>query len=74
MELNLPADLQTKLTQLNAHEGKNSEALAVEAIERLVAYDEWFLAKVKEGEEAADRGDVLDHEAVRVTIDSRYSR
>jgi predicted transcriptional regulator len=29
--------------------GRDSEALVMEAVERMVDYDEWFLAKVERG-------------------------
>jgi predicted transcriptional regulator len=53
-----------------AHGG--TEALVVEAVERLVSYDEWFLREVQKGLAAADRGELVDHDEVRKLIDERY--
>ena len=72
MEVRLNADLQEKLTRLATQQGRDSESLVVEAVERLVNYDEWYLKEVEKGLAAADRGELLDHEDVRKLIDSRY--
>jgi predicted transcriptional regulator len=72
MEVPLNPDLQTKLTRLAAQQGRPSEALVVEAVERLVNYDEWFLREVDKGLAAADRGELVDHADVRKMIDQRY--
>jgi len=64
MEVNLNPDLQARLAQLAAQQGRDAEALACEAIERLVDYDEWFIAEVEKGLAAADRGELLTHEEV----------
>jgi predicted transcriptional regulator len=44
----------------------------VEAVERLVNYDEWFLREVENGLAAADRAEFVDHADVRKMIDQRY--
>ena len=44
----------------------------VEAVERLVNYDEWFLREVEKGLAAADRGEFVDHEDVGKMLNSRY--
>ena len=72
MEVHLNPDLQAKLTRLAAEQGRDTEALAREAIERLVDYREWFLREVEKGLAAADRGEFIDHEEVGRLIDSRY--
>jgi predicted transcriptional regulator len=72
MEVPLNPDLQVKLSRLAAQQGRPSEALVVEAIERLVNYDEWFLREVNEGLAAADRGELVDHADVRKMIGQRY--
>jgi len=72
MELRLKPDLQAKLTRLAAEQGRDSESLAVEAIERMVNYDEWFLQEVEKGLAAADRGEFVEHEDIRKLINNRY--
>lgn len=68
----LNSDLQTKLSRLAAQQGRDSAALVIEAIERMVNYDEWFLREVDKGLGAADRGELIDHTDVRKMIDERY--
>ncbi|MGA2375786.1 MAG: hypothetical protein ABSF72_09705 [Candidatus Sulfotelmatobacter sp.] len=65
-------DLQAKLSRLAAQQGRASEALVVEAVERMVSYHEWFLREVDKGLAAADRGELVDHGEVRKMIDERY--
>jgi predicted transcriptional regulator len=72
MDVPLNPDLQAKLTRLAAQQGRASEALVVEAVERLVNYDEWFLREVDKGLAAADRGELVEHSDVRKMIDQRY--
>jgi predicted transcriptional regulator len=72
MEIPLNADLQAKLSRLAAQQGRPTEDLAAEAIERMVNYDEWFLAEVQKGIAAADRGELADHHKVRKLIGERY--
>jgi predicted transcriptional regulator len=67
MEVRLKPGLQAKLTRLATQQGRDSEALVVEAVERMVNYDEWFLQEVEKGLAAADRGEFVDHEDVRKT-------
>jgi predicted transcriptional regulator len=72
MEVPLNPHLQAKLSRLAAEQGRASEALVVEAVERLVNYDEWFLGEVAKGLEAAERGEFVEHAEVRKMIDQRY--
>jgi predicted transcriptional regulator len=72
MEVRLNADVQAKLTRLAAEQGRDSEALVVEAVERMVNYEEWFISEVEKGLAAAERDEFIDHEDVRKLIDSRY--
>ena len=55
-----------------AAQGRASEALVQEAVERLLDYDEWFLREVEKGLSAADRGEFVEHSDIRKMIDSRY--
>lgn len=65
-------DLQAKLTRLATEQGSDTEALVVEAVKRMVNYDEWFLQEVEKGLAAADRGEFIDYEDVKKLIDRRY--
>ena len=46
--------------------------LVQEAVERLVDYDDWFMEEVDKGLAAADRGEFVEHDAVRKLINTRY--
>jgi predicted transcriptional regulator len=72
MQVHFPPDLEGKLNRIAAEQGKNSEALVCEAVERLVGYDEWFVREVEKGIAAADRGEFVEHRAVLAMIDERY--
>ncbi len=73
MEVSLSPELEARLVSLAARRGRDVAALAKEAIERLVDYDEWFLAEVAKGRAAAKQGELVEHEDVRKLIDSRYA-
>jgi predicted transcriptional regulator len=72
MEVNLSPDLQAKLAQLASQQGRDSEALVVEAVQRMVNYDDWFIREVEKGIAAEDRGECVDHDEVRKRIERRY--
>jgi predicted transcriptional regulator len=44
MEVHFKPDLEAKLSQIAAEQGRSPETLVEEAVERLVDYDEWFPA------------------------------
>lgn len=72
MDVPINPELQAKLRRLAEQQGRASAALIIEAVERMVNYDEWFLREVDKGLAAADRGELVDHADVRKMIDERY--
>jgi predicted transcriptional regulator len=64
MEVNLSPELQARLKQVAEQQGRDAESLVNEAVERLLRYDEWFVAQVEKGLAQVERGEVLDHEEV----------
>jgi predicted transcriptional regulator len=64
MEIQLTPELEDRLYQVASHLGRDSSALVVEAVERLVDYDTWFLAEVEKGLVQIDTGQTLSHEEV----------
>jgi predicted transcriptional regulator len=72
MEVRLNPDLQAKLAQLASQQGRNTEELVVDAVERMVNYDQWLIREVAKGISAADRGELVDHDEVQKLIDRRY--
>jgi predicted transcriptional regulator len=72
MEVHFNPDLQAKLSRVATQQGRDAETLVLEAVERFVDYDDWFLHEVDKGLAAADRGEFVEHDAVRKLIDTRY--
>lgn len=72
MEVHLNPDLQAKLTQLASQEGRDAQALVIEAVERMVNFDAWFLGEVDKGLAAADRGELVDHSEIKDRMNRRY--
>lgn len=64
MDVFLDPAVRDKLIRLAAERGREPEALAREAIEQYVDYDEWFLREVEKGLAQVDCGEVLTHEQV----------
>ena len=64
MELHLPLELEGKLAAAASRRGVSVEALAREALERAVDYDDWFLREVETGLAQVDASQTLTHEAV----------
>jgi predicted transcriptional regulator len=73
MEVNLNPDLQARLTHLAAQQGRDAEALARQAIDRLVDYDEWFIREVDKGLAQIEQGKVLTHEQVGARVERLLS-
>ena len=64
----MPPYLETKLA-LAADRGMTPELLVLEAIERAVEYDDWFLREVEKGLAQVERGEVLTHEEVGARLE-----
>jgi predicted transcriptional regulator len=72
MEVHLKPEVQEKLARLAAEQGRESESLVAEAVERLVSYDELFMREVEKGIAAAERGEFKEHHEIRKEIEDRY--
>jgi predicted transcriptional regulator len=72
MEVNLSPELEAKLNRKAAQQGRDSQSLVHEAVERLVSYDERFIREVEKGLAAADRGDFVEHEEIGRLIHDRF--
>jgi predicted transcriptional regulator len=72
MNVRFSPELEAKLTRLAAEQGRDREAIVVEAVERALNYDEWFASEVEKGIAAADRGELVEHEEIKKRIDGRY--
>jgi len=74
MELNLSPDPEAKLARIANQRGCDAQAVAREAIERVVNYDEWFIGEVDPGLAQIERGNVLTHEAVGDRLEKRLTK
>lgn len=73
MEVTLSPDLQAKLTRMARERGTDAQALAREAIERLIDYDDWFVREVEKGLAQIGRGETLSHEEVGARLEKRLA-
>jgi predicted transcriptional regulator len=73
MELNMPPDLNIKLARAAEQRGISAEALALEAIERAVEYNDWFLREVEKGLAQIQRREVVSHEEVGARLETRLT-
>ncbi len=64
MEVNLPPDLQAKLAQSAAQQGRNPDDLLRDVLTRHFEEESRFVEAVKRGEEALQRREYLTHEQV----------
>ena len=64
MEVDFTPELQNKLAQLAAEQGRDTKALVREAVERFVNHDKWFIREVEKGLAAADQGEFIEHEEI----------
>ena len=69
----MPPDLEAKLARAADRRGMAAEALVLEAIERAVEYDDWFLRAVDQGLAQIERGEVLTHEEVGARLERRLT-
>jgi predicted transcriptional regulator len=72
MEIPLPDDLESKLARLATRHGRETGSLVVEAVERMVHHEEWFLQQLDEGVAAAEQGKCIEHIEVLKLIERRY--
>ena len=64
MEVSFPSELDFRLSKLAAQQGRDRSALILEAVERLVDYNEWFEREVEKGLSEIESGQTLSHQEV----------
>lgn len=64
MEVHFTPELEAKLAQSAARQGRNPEELVLEVVSQYVDEESRFIEAVKRGEEALERGEYLPHEDV----------
>jgi predicted transcriptional regulator len=70
MELQLPERQAAKLASLSTRTGRSASELAVEAVDRLLAQENWFDSQVQLGIDQIARGEFLEEEE----MDARVAR
>lgn len=73
MEVNLKPELQAKLDEVAAQQGRDAQSLVIEAVERLIDYEAWFVQEVEKGLAEIERGEVLEHEEVGARLEKLLS-
>ncbi|MCL4536704.1 MAG: CopG family transcriptional regulator [Nitrospirae bacterium] len=71
--LTISEDLSKRLERLARTTKQSKSSLAAQAIEDFLTVQEWHIQAIKEGIEAADRGDVVSHKEA-VTELKKWSR
>lgn len=73
MEVKLSPELQAKLDNMAAQQGRDTASLVHEAVERLIGYDDWFIRQVEQGLAQIDRGETLPHDEVTARMEKLIS-
>ncbi len=71
MELQIRPETEAKLNDLAQRIHRDRNELLEEAVNNLLAYNEWFERKVNGSLAAAERGEVVPDHEVRSWIESR---
>jgi predicted transcriptional regulator len=74
MEVHFKHETETKLNELAQRTRRGADELLEEAVEHLVAYNEWFERKVKDSQAVVARGETVPDEKVRAWLESRERR
>ena len=72
MEVHFSPDKETRLREFAARAGKDAEQVVEEAVDRMLDYEQRFLAAVEEGRASARRGDLLEHDIVVERIEQMF--
>ena len=72
MNLQVPPELEAKLTRLGAETGRTADQVALDLLASSMDHDEWFRAEVEKGRAAAREGRLIGHDDVAARMDRRY--
>ena len=73
MEVSLSPEQQAKLARLAQERGTDAQALAREAIVRLLDYDDWFVREVEKGLAQVDNGNTFTHEELGTRLNKHLT-
>ena len=71
MELDLTPETQARLNELALRTHRGTDELLAEAVDHLVAYNDWLGRKVEESMAAASRGETVSDEDVCAWLQQR---
>jgi predicted transcriptional regulator len=71
MDMHLTPETEAKLHELAQRTNRGTDELLAEAVDHLVAYNEWFERKVKDSMAAVERGETVPDREVRGWLDQR---
>lgn len=74
MELHLTPETEAKLNDLARRTRRGADELVEEAVDHLVAYNEWFERKVRDSQAAVARGEAVPDTDVRSWLEGRERR
>jgi predicted transcriptional regulator len=72
MNLQVPPELEAKLTRLAAETGRTADQVAIDLLASSVHHEEWFRGEVEKGRASAREGRLLEHDDVVARMDQRY--
>ena len=72
MEIQLSPEREAQLDDIARQQGRAPSAVAAEALADYLDHTQWLAQGVARGIEAAERGELLDHEDVVRMIEQRY--
>ena len=64
MEVYLTPEKEARLKRLASRTGRDAAQIVQAAVDRILKYEESFLAAVEKGRASARRGDLLEHDEV----------
>lgn len=68
MYVHAQSSQETRLNELAATTGRGTDQLVQEAVDRLLAYDNWFKEQVRVGLDQINRGEFVEDEELRERI------
>jgi len=71
MNLQVPPELEAKLTRLAAETGRTVDEVALDLLAASMDHDEWFRREVEKGRLSAREGRLIDHDEVASRLDRR---
>lgn len=71
MDLHLTPETEAKLNELAQRTRRGTDELLEEAVDHLVAYNEWLERKVRDSLAAAERGETVPDAEVRAWLEQR---